>query len=126
MKRHKKNVYQKITDGFGIFSRVISKFAGSPWVFTSAFFFIIIWFSVGPIFGFSDTWQLFVNTLTTIITFLMVFLIQNSQNRDFDSMELKLDELIHSLKNSSSKFIDVEDLPDKEIDKLKKKFNKKS
>ena len=77
---------------------------------------IVIWAVLGPIFGFSDTWQLVINTGTTIITFLMVFLIQNTQNRDSSAVQLKLDELICALKEADNKFLDVEELDEKELE----------
>ena len=77
---------------------------------------IIVWAVLGPIFGFSDTWQLVINTGTTIITFLMVFLIQNTQNRDSIAVQLKLDELIYALKEADNRFLDVEELDEKELE----------
>ena len=77
---------------------------------------IVVWAALGPIFGFSDTWQLVINTGTTIITFLMVFLIQNTQNRDSSAVQLKLDELICALKEADNKFLDAEDLDEKELE----------
>lgn len=85
---------------------------------------ILVWLISGPIFGFSDTWQLVINTGTTIITFLMVFLIQNQQNRDSKAMELKLDELINSIKTARNSLIDIEEMSDEELDKLEEEFRK--
>ncbi len=83
---------------------------------------VIIWGGTGPFFGFSNTWQLVINTGTTIVTFLMVFLIQNTQNRDAEATQLKLDELIRALKGARKGMIDLEDLSDKELAKLEQEF----
>src|SRR5687768_7799549 len=85
---------------------------------------IIVWAMTGPIFNFSDTWQLIINTGTTIITFLMVFLIQNTQNRDAKAIHLKLDELIHGLRGPHTGFVDLEDLSDEELEELEETFRK--
>jgi low affinity Fe/Cu permease len=82
---------------FGNFSRSVARAAGQPAAFVSALAVILIWAAAGPLFGFSDTWQLVINTGTTIVTFLMVFVIQNTQNRDGEAMQIKLDELIRSI-----------------------------
>lgn len=95
---------------------------GSPWAFIIAIAVIISWGASGPIFGFSDTWQLVINTGTTIVTFLMVFLIQNTQNRDAKVIHLKLDELIRATKSARNLLVDLEDLSDDEIKKLEKEF----
>lgn len=94
-----------------------STVAGKPATFMLAVLIIVIWAVTGPLFKFSDTWQLVINTGTTIITFLMVFLIQNTQNRDALAVQLKLDELISSIKEARNEIIDVEDLGDKELQK---------
>lgn len=91
---------------------------GSPWAFAVAFFIIIAWGITGPLFSFSDTWQLVINTSTTIITFLMVFIIQKSQNKDSKSIQLKLNELIAANKQASNRLIDVEDLSEEELNTL--------
>jgi low affinity Fe/Cu permease len=102
-----------------------STVVGRPWAFIAALIIILTWALSGPVFGFSDTWQLFINTGTTIMTFLMVFLIQNTQNRDSKALHLKLDELIRSLKGTShDKFLKAEELPDEEIEKLQEHFRK--
>lgn len=92
-----------------------SSAAGKPVTFMLAVLIIVVWAVTGPVFHFSDTWQLVINTGTTIITFLMVFLIQNTQNRDALAVQLKLDELISSIKEARNEIIDVEDLGDKEL-----------
>lgn len=95
---------------------------GHPWAFILAMLTIVAWGLSGPIFGYSDTWQLVINTSTTIVTFLMVFLIQNTQNRDTRAIELKLDELIRASAEARNKLIDLEDLSDKELDELHREF----
>lgn len=102
----------------------VSELVGSSIAFVAAVCIIIVWAITGPIFKFSDTWQLVINTATTIITFLMVFLIQNTQNRDAKAMQIKLDELIRAVKGSRKTLIDVEDIPDKELEKLHQEFAK--
>lgn len=110
-------------DMFRRFASYISGIAGSAWVFCLAILVIVLWAVTGPLFGFSDTWQLVINTGTTIITFLMVFLIQNTQNRDSRAMQLKLDELIRAGRASDS-FIDIEDLSDEELAVIAARFHK--
>ena len=105
---------------FDRFSKVVTRFAGSPFAFVAAFLVIIIWGLSGPLFGFSDTWQLVINTGTTIITFLMVFVIQQSQNKDTTAIHLKLNELLAATKTASNRLIDIEDLTDAEIQNIKK------
>jgi len=104
---------------FDSFSTKITNFTGSPWAFLGAFVIIILWAVSGPIFHFSDTWQLVINTGTTIITFLMVFVIQQSQNKDTVALQLKLNELIASNRHASNRLIDVEDLTAEELQVLK-------
>ena len=108
---------------FRRFSRHTSEAVGSPWAFVLAVMVVIIWIITGPLFHFSDTWQLVINTGTTIVTFLMVFLIQNTQNRDSKAIHLKLDELIASVKEARNTLVDVEDQPDEVIEKLGKEFD---
>ncbi len=105
---------------FRKFAHKTSDAMGSSWAFLLAALIIVVWLITGPLFNFSDTWQLIINTGTTIVTFLMVFLIQNTQNRDAKATELKLDELIKSNKNARNKLIDAEDFSDEELEKLKK------
>ncbi|MEJ0053966.1 MAG: low affinity iron permease family protein [bacterium] len=99
-----------------------SKATGSPGAFVVAVLAIVVWGATGPVFGFSDTWQLVINTGTTILTFLMVFLIQNTQNRDAHAIHLKLDEVIRAIKPARNSFIDAEDLEDKALDVLQEEF----
>ena len=99
-----------------------SSWMGSKWAFSGAIFIIIVWAAIGPLCHFSDTWQLVVNTATTIITFLMVFLIQNSQNRDARAIHLKLDEIIRATQPARNEMIDIEKLPDQELEELSRRF----
>lgn len=123
MKKQQKKKNASFKDVFTNLSKKIARAVGSPWVFFLAVFFIIAWLVLGPFFDFSNTWQLFVNSLTTIVTFFMVFIIQNTQNRESDSTQLKLDELINIL-NPNDNIINIEDLNERDIEKLKKKFGK--
>ncbi|MBD3279876.1 MAG: low affinity iron permease family protein [Candidatus Pacebacteria bacterium] len=102
----------------------IARLAGTFWVFFAAVLLILTWLTTGPVFGFSDTWQLVINTTTTIVTFLMVFLIQNTQNRDSRAVHLKLDELIKAAKGARNKMLNVEDLTDDELEALHQEFLK--
>ncbi|HEX5153858.1 MAG TPA: low affinity iron permease family protein [Parafilimonas sp.] len=105
---------------FDKFSSKITKVTGKPISFIIAFLVIIVWAISGPLFGFSDTWQLVINTGTTIITFLMVFVIQQSQNKDTIALQIKMNELIASSENASNRLIDVEDLTPEELETLKR------
>lgn len=107
---------------FRKFSQVASNAVGSPWAFLLALGAIIVWAITGPMFQYSDTWQLVINTGTTIITFLMVFLIQNTQNRDAKAIHLKLDELIYTKKKASNELINLEECSDEELETLQKRF----
>lgn len=111
---------KKIPTLFDRFSKSITRFAGSPIAFFSAFLIIVVWGVSGPVFGYSDTWQLVINTGTTIITFLMVFVIQQSQNKDTTAIQLKLNELLAATKSASNRLVDIEDLTEDEIQKIKK------
>jgi low affinity Fe/Cu permease len=104
---------------FTWFAGRISSAVGQPAAFVLAFATIVIWGVTGPIFGYSDTWQLIINTATTIVTFLMVFLIQNSQNRDAAAMQAKLDELLRAVDKARGHFIGIEHLTDAEIEKIR-------
>jgi len=107
---------------FGSFAARISKWAGHPLVFLTAFASIIVWGVCGPFFGYSQGWQMVVNTGTTICTFLMVFVIQNSQNRDGLALQIKLDEIIRAVDAAQNTLIDLEDLPQKELEELRAEF----
>ena len=107
---------------FRKFSNKTSEVVGSPWAFIAAVAIIAVWAISGPIFQFSDTWQLVINTGTTIITFLMVFLIQNTQNRDAKAIHLKLDELLRGVEGARTSMVDLEDLSDEDLKKLQEQF----
>ena len=109
---------------FRKFANKTSDIVGSPWAFIAAVVLIVLWGVSGPLFGFSDTWQLVINTGTTIITFLMVFLIQNTQNRDAKAIHLKLDELIRSSAKARNSLVDLEDLSDEELQRLQREFKR--
>jgi low affinity Fe/Cu permease len=107
-------------EGFTRFAARIAYLVGSSWAFLIAVIMILAWAASGPLFGFSDTWQLVINTSTTIITFLMVFLIQNTQNRDARAMQLKLDELIRAVGQASDRLIDIEEATDEDLERLER------
>lgn len=109
-------------DSFHKVSQSVSTKLGSPMAFALAVLVIVVWIATGPFFNFSDTWQLVINTTTTIVTFLMVFAIQNTQNRDARAMQLKLNELINSSNGARTEFVDIEDLTDTELDVLQDQF----
>jgi low affinity Fe/Cu permease len=107
---------------FGHFAAMASAWVGSKWAFSGAILVIVVWAAAGPAFHFSNTWQLVINTGTTIVTFLMVFLIQNTQNRDARAINLKLNELIRALDKARDQMIDIETLSDEELDKLQARY----
>ena len=109
-------------DLFRRFAHRTSEIVGSAWAFIVAVAIIVGWAVSGPAFGFSDTWQLVINTSTTIVTFLMVFLIQNTQNRDAKAIHLKLDELIRATKDARDELVDLEDMSDEELMRLREEF----
>lgn len=111
---------------FDRFSSALTKAAGNPKAFFSALALVLIWGLCGPIFNYSDTWQLVINTSTTIITFLMVFVIQQSQNKDTVAIQLKLNELIAATQGASNRLIDIEDLTEAELETIKKFYVKLS
>jgi low affinity Fe/Cu permease len=112
------------TDWFGQFATQASSYLGSRWAFSAAVCVILVWAVTGPIYHYSDTWQLIINTGTTIVTFLMVFLIQNTQNRDARAINLKLNELIHSIDKAKNQMIDIENLSDLDLDELSARYEK--
>jgi low affinity Fe/Cu permease len=124
LKEHKKerDFFCVMSDAFRVFARRSSIMLGSAWAFAGAMLVILVWLLTGPTFHFSDTWQLIINTGTTIVTFLMVFLIQNTQNRDAKAMHLKLDEIIRALKKARNELVDLEDLSDEELGKIEEQF----
>jgi low affinity Fe/Cu permease len=111
-----------LNEFFRKFSSITSEIVGSSWSFIAAVLIIIIWAATGPAFGYSDTWQLVINTGTTIITFLMVFLIQNTQNRDARAIHLKLDELLRAVEGARVSMANLENLPDEELKRLSEEF----
>jgi len=111
-----------MAEGFRKFANKVSEITGSPWAFIAAGGIIAAWAISGPLFHFSDTWQLVINTGTTIITFLMVFLIQNTQNRDAKAIHLKLDELLRAHEAARNSMVDLEDLSDDELTRLQEQF----
>jgi low affinity Fe/Cu permease len=111
-------------DRFGAFSTAASVWLGSKWSFSVALLIILVWAISGPLFHFSDTWQLVINTGTTIVTFLMVFLIQNTQNRDARAIHLKLDELIHAIDAAGDHMLDIEKLSEKELDLIQARYER--
>ncbi len=113
-----------LNTGFAVFAAALAKSAGSPIVFAVALAFVLAWAACGPYFDYSEGWMLLVNTGTTIVTFLMVFIIQNSQNRDGLAVQIKLDEIIRSIHGAKNAMINLEDLPQEELDELRIKFAK--
>lgn len=111
-----------MTDWFRKFAVGASRTLGNPKAFICAFSIILIWALCGPLFNFSNSWQLFINTTTTITTFLVVFLIQNTQNRDSKAVHIKLDELLKGVKGARTSLVDLENLPDDEIEALAEEF----
>ncbi|MFL6589664.1 MAG: low affinity iron permease family protein [Chthoniobacterales bacterium] len=122
--RDDRDLFCRIRDAFGIFARKTSTILGSAWAFVVAIAVILIWAATGHAFNYSDTWQLIINTGTTIVTFLMVFLIQNTQNRDAKAVHLKLDELIRALSGARNKLVDLEKLSDDELKTLEDEFER--
>jgi low affinity Fe/Cu permease len=110
------------TAWFERFSHLVTRATGKPWAFMVALLVVVVWALTGPLFGFGDTWQLVINTGTTIVTFLMVFLIQQAQNKDTKAMELKLNEIVAATAGASNRLIDVESLSDQELDALTEYF----
>jgi low affinity Fe/Cu permease len=112
------------TGGFRRFALSTSRAVGAPWAFGLAILLVGLWALTGPVFHYSDSWQLTINTGTTIVTFLMVFLIQYTQNRDAQVTQLKLDELIRAVSAARNELVDMEDLSDEELRRLKVQFEK--
>jgi len=118
----KRDFFCIVNDSFRIFARRSSIVLGSAWAFTLAIVIIAVWGLTGPTFGFSNTWQLIINTGTTIVTLLMVFLIQNTQNRDSKALNLKLDEVIRAVKGARNQLINLEGLSDEDLKSIEKQF----
>jgi len=115
---------QPVRELFRRFAHKTAEIVGSPSAFLTAIILIVVWGFAGPLFNFSDTWQLVINTTTTIITFLIVFLIQNTQNRDSRAIHLKLDELLNGVKGARTSLVDLEDLTDAELERLHREFQR--
>jgi low affinity Fe/Cu permease len=113
-----------LRDRFHCFAARVSLVLGTPWSFLAALGIVAVWLATGPVFHFSDTWQLVINTGTTIVTFLMVFLIQNTQNRDAKALHLKLDELIRANRRARNELIELEQLTEGELDQLEHDFQR--
>lgn len=111
---------------FTRFANATARFSGKPATFVLAVLVVLVWGITGPVFGYSDTWQLVINTGTTIITFLMVFLIQNTQNRDIIALHVKLDELIISMERARNNIVGVEDLPEEELEKTREQEKRRA
>jgi low affinity Fe/Cu permease len=111
-------------DWFGKFAAQASAYLGSRWAFAAAVLVIVVWALIGPLYRYSDAWQLVINTGTTIVTFLMVFLIQNTQNRDAKAINLKLNELIRAMQTARDQMIDIENLSDLELDELAVRYER--
>ena len=111
-----------MNEAFRKFAQRTSQVLGTSWVFVLALLVVLAWAVSGPLFDFSTTWQLLINTGTTIMTFLMVFIIQNTQNRDAKAIHLKLDELIEAVGDARDELVDIEDATDEEIDPLKQEY----
>jgi low affinity Fe/Cu permease len=110
------------TSPFDRFSKGVARFAGHPLAFAGAVLVIGVWIVSGPVFGFSDTWQLVINTATTIVTFVMVFVIQNTQNRDGAAIQIKLDELIRAIEGAHNGLLDLEELSEDELENFRKGY----
>src|ERR1700730_1149049 len=119
-----RSVFCVVKDAFRVFARKSSAVLGSAWAFAIALLIILVWALTGPTFHYSDTWQLIINTGTTIVTFLMVFLIQNTQNRDAKAVHLKLDEIIRAVKGARNELVDLEELADEDLKKLEEQFRR--
>jgi low affinity Fe/Cu permease len=113
-----------MNDFFHKFARWTANVVGSPWTFVAALSMLVLWAVTGPAFGFSDTWQLVINTSTSVVTFLVVFLIQNTQNRDSRAMHLKLDELLAVIKEARTSLVNLENMSDGELEALQKQFDR--
>ena len=108
--------------GFTRLAKAAARFTGRPLCFMLAVLLVLVWIVTGPLFAFSNTWQLVINTGTTIITFLMVFLIQNTQNRDTEAMQIKLDELIRATQGANNRLLDLEELEDRELEAFRDSY----
>lgn len=109
---------------YGAIAKAVSRWCGRPATFSLAVGVIVVWIVTGPVFGFSDTWQLVINTGTTIVTFLMVFLIQNTQNRDTQAIQLKLDELIRATNGAHNALMDLEELEERQLEEFRRRYER--
>ncbi|MGJ0482970.1 MAG: low affinity iron permease family protein [Methylomicrobium sp.] len=107
---------------FDRFARAGARVSGKPFAFNMAILIIVVWLITGPLFNYSDTWQLIINTATTIVTFLMVFLIQHTQNRDTEALQVKLDELIRVIEGANNELLDLEEIEEDELERLRKQY----
>jgi low affinity Fe/Cu permease len=113
-----------LSDRFRAIAHAVSRAAGSVWGFAAAVLLVLAWAATGPLFHYSETWQLVINTATTVVTFVMVFLIQSSQNRDAQAMHLKLDELLRSVKGARTRLVNLEELTDAELERLQEELHR--
>ena len=123
-KERERDIFCAVSDAFRCFAQRSSALLGSAWAFCGAVLVILLWIVSGPAFHFSDIWQLIINTATTVVTFLMVFLIQNTQNRDAKAQHLKLDELIRAVEGARNQLVDLEALSDNDLKKLEEQFRR--
>lgn len=112
----------KARSSFDVFARKVARYTGHPAGFSTAILVVLVWLAAGPVFGFTDTWQLVINTGTTIVTFLMVFLIQSTQNRDSEAIQVKLDELLRATAGAHTALIDLEELEARELDLIRRRY----
>ena len=112
----------KSAPSYAMLAKRTSRLAGRPTTFNLAVLVLVIWLVTGPLFGFSDTWQLVINTGTTIVTFLMVFLIQNTQNRDTEALHIKLDELIRATQGAHNMLLDLEEMEERQLDEFRQRY----
>jgi len=115
---------RRVTDLFHIFAHRAAELVGSPWAFFAAVVVVVVWACLGPRYGYSDTWQLVINTGTTIVTFLIVFLIQNTQNRDAAAIHLKLDELLRGVQGARTRLVHLEELSEEDLEQLRDEFRR--